>query len=126
MPIKSPPGGTPDNRADGDSINNLQSPELAPYWLSAIIDSAEDAIITKTLEGVITNWNKGAEHAFGYTAEEAVGQPVTILIPAALPQKSKSVPNIEYRLQCYAASCGSRRLLRQGPVQLSQSTRIAF
>ena len=56
--------------------------ELAPYWLTAIIETAEDAIISKTLEGVITSWNKGAERIFGYTAEEAVGRPVTILIPA--------------------------------------------
>jgi PAS domain S-box-containing protein len=82
MPIKSLQEGPPDNKTSGDLINNLQSPELAPYWLSAIIDSAEDAIISKTLEGVITSWNKGAERIFGYTAEEAVGQPVTMLIPA--------------------------------------------
>jgi PAS domain S-box-containing protein len=82
MPIKSPQEGLPDNQANKDSISNLQSPELAPYWLSAIIESAEDAIITKTLEGIITSWNKGAERIFGYTAEEAVGQPVLMLIPA--------------------------------------------
>jgi PAS domain S-box-containing protein len=56
--------------------------ELASYWLSAIIESADDAIISKTMEGVITSWNKGAERIFGYTAEETLGKPVTILIPA--------------------------------------------
>jgi PAS domain S-box-containing protein len=55
---------------------------LAPYWLAEIIESANDAIISKTLEGVITSWNKGAERIFGYTASEVVGKPVTILIPA--------------------------------------------
>ena len=63
-------------------IAELLGGELAPYWLSAIIETADDAIISKTLEGVITSWNKGAERIFGYTAEEAVGQSVTILIPA--------------------------------------------
>ena len=61
---------------------DLRSPELAPYWLTALVESADDAIISKTLEGIITSWNKGAERIFGYTAEEAVGKPVTILIPA--------------------------------------------
>ncbi|MEY2396761.1 MAG: hypothetical protein QOF94_3106 [Acidobacteriaceae bacterium] len=58
-----------------------QSPELAAAWLAAIIESADDAIITKTLQGVITSWNRGAERMFGYAAAEVIGQPVTILIP---------------------------------------------
>ena len=63
-------------------FRNLQSPELAQYWLAAIIESADDAIISKTLDGIITSWNKGAQRIFGYTAEEVIGKPVTILIPA--------------------------------------------
>ncbi|PYS81459.1 MAG: hypothetical protein DMF67_16600, partial [Acidobacteria bacterium] len=47
-----------------------------------VIESADDAIISKTLDGVITSWNSGAERIFGYTADEAIGQPVTMLIPA--------------------------------------------
>lgn len=65
----------------GNQIDILKSPELAPYWLAALIESADDAIISKTLEGIITSWNKGAERIFGYTAEEAVGKSITILIP---------------------------------------------
>ncbi|HEX8651047.1 MAG TPA: PAS domain S-box protein [Pyrinomonadaceae bacterium] len=72
----------PDDKSTTDSLADLQSSELAPYWLTAIIESADDAIITKTLDGIITSWNKGAKRIFGYMAEEVIGKPVTILIPA--------------------------------------------
>jgi PAS domain S-box-containing protein len=65
-----------------NDFRNLASPELAPYWLAALIESADDAIISKTLDGIITSWNKGAQRIFGYTADEVIGKPVTILIPA--------------------------------------------
>jgi PAS domain S-box-containing protein len=49
--------------------------------LAAIVASSDDAIISKTLDGVIVTWNEGASRIFGYTAEEAVGKPITMLIP---------------------------------------------
>jgi PAS domain S-box-containing protein len=50
-------------------------------WLASVVESSEDSIITKNLDGIITSWNKAAERVFGYTAQEAVGKPITILIP---------------------------------------------
>ncbi len=53
----------------------------AQAFLAAIIESSDDAILSKTLDGVIRSWNAGAERLFGYTAAEAVGRPITLIIP---------------------------------------------
>jgi PAS domain S-box-containing protein len=64
--------------------------------LAAIVASSDDAIVSKTLDGVIVTWNEGAERIFGYTAEEVVGKPVTILIP---PNNLDEEPMILERLR---------------------------
>jgi len=57
----------------------------------AIVESSEDAIICKNLDGVITSWNPAAQHLFGYTESEAVGQPVTMLIPPGLQHEEGNI-----------------------------------
>jgi PAS domain S-box-containing protein len=51
------------------------------HRLSLIVDSSQDAIIGKNLDGIITHWNKGAEHIYGYVAEEVIGRPISLLAP---------------------------------------------
>ena len=58
----------------------LQEEAAAAQKFAFIVDSSDDAIVGKTLEGTITSWNKGAERIFGYTAEEAIGEHITMLM----------------------------------------------
>jgi PAS domain S-box-containing protein len=67
----------------------------APEYLAAIVDSTDDAVIGKTLDGTIISWNKGAARIYGYTADEVIGQPISILIP---PDRADELPSILARI----------------------------
>jgi PAS domain S-box-containing protein len=59
--------------------------------LAAIVDSSDDAIVSKTLEGRILSWNRAATRIFGYEAHEVIGKPVTIIIPPELHQEERQI-----------------------------------
>jgi PAS domain S-box-containing protein len=69
-------------------LANRRRAEAALRQLAAIVESSDDAIITKTLEGKIASWNAGAVRVYGYTAEEAIGRPATMLCP---PERADEV-----------------------------------
>ncbi|MGA7567149.1 MAG: PAS domain S-box protein [Terriglobales bacterium] len=80
-------------RRANEELHRRTTEQLGEYRsrLALIIDSSEDAIYGKTLEGIITSWNKGAEHIYGYTPEEIVGKHISILAPA---DRKDEIPDI--------------------------------
>ena len=70
--------------------------EASARHLAAIVESSDDAIVSKDLKGVITSWNKGAERIFGYTSAEVLGHPVSIL---AAPDRVNEMPDILSRIK---------------------------
>jgi PAS domain S-box-containing protein len=69
----------------------LESKVEAQSLLAAIVASSEDAIVSKTLDGVITSWNKGAERLFGWTAQEAIGESIHLIVPPELRDQERDI-----------------------------------
>ena len=65
----------------GEVETALRESEQRLRFLASIVESSDDAIVSKDLDGIITSWNEGAERIFGFSAREAIGQPITIVIP---------------------------------------------
>ena len=85
----------------GRSDGGWRSTDRAREELLAILESSGDAIFSKDLEGLITGWNDGAERLFGYRAEEAIGRPVNLLIPADRHEEEQRV---------YSRLCSGQRV----------------
>lgn len=81
-----------------EELNRRTTQELSAYRsrLASIVDSSEDAIIGKTLDGIITHWNKGAERIYGYRTQEMIGKPISLLAPKDRPDE---IPQILVRIR---------------------------
>src|SRR5262245_14118176 len=74
-----------------DPITHMNEKAVAQAKLAAIVESSDDAIVSKTLDGIVATWNAGAERIFGYTAEEMIGQSILKRIP---PERRDEEPQI--------------------------------
>jgi two-component system, NarL family, invasion response regulator UvrY len=79
-----------------DESEARKGAEGAVFQLAAIVESSDDAIIGKTLDGVVTNWNSGAERLYGYSAKEIKGESISLVIP---PERSDEMPRILERIK---------------------------
>ncbi|OGK26836.1 hypothetical protein A3D76_05130 [Candidatus Roizmanbacteria bacterium RIFCSPHIGHO2_02_FULL_37_9b] len=79
---------------EAPAMNNPRSENKS--FIASIVDSADDAIIGKSLDGRITSWNRGAEKLYGYPADQAIGQPVSIIFP---PELKDDLPKILSRIK---------------------------
>ncbi len=78
------------------SVSERKRLEQEASHLAAIVESSYDAIVGKTVDGIIVSWNKGAEQMYGYAAGDAIGRPISILVPENLPDE---IPRILARVK---------------------------
>jgi PAS domain S-box-containing protein len=94
-PIRDASGTVRFLHPTGIDITDREEAARATAHLAAIVKSSDDAIISKTLQGIVTSWNKGAERLFGYTAEEMIGQSILRIVP---PDRQHEEPLILERV----------------------------
>jgi PAS domain S-box-containing protein len=80
-----------------EQLVRKQAAMEARLRLATIVESSDDAIIGQDIDGIVTDWNKGAEHLYGYSASEVIGRPISFLMPA---DRSNDFPKIVRKLKC--------------------------
>ena len=89
--VERDPAGAPTRMVGVNyDITERKRAEHTRAQLANIVESTSDAIVGRTIDGVVTSWNRGAEHIFGYRADEIIGQPIGVLFPPHLPDAETS------------------------------------
>ncbi|HUF72385.1 MAG TPA: PAS domain S-box protein [Gammaproteobacteria bacterium] len=76
---------------DGPDVTELHETQRLRALLACIVESSDDAIVSKSLDGIVTSWNAAAERIFGYTADEMIGRPINVIIPPELQEEEVSI-----------------------------------
>ena len=100
VPIRNSSGQTVGSTIIAVDVSARRQAILLQERLDSIVESSDDVIISKDLNGIIRSWNKGAARTFGYTAEEAIGKPVSML---AVPERVEEISDIIERIRRYLA-----------------------
>ena len=108
----------PDGLAGAADDTNLPPAEEIRLRYAAIVEFSDDAIIAKTLNGVISAWNPGAERLFGYTQYEALGQSITMIIPPDLHEEG---PRFSGAFEPVSESTTMKRCASPEPASASTS-----
>ena len=90
-PVRGPTGQVVGASKVAREIGERKRAERIQAQLAAIVESSDDAIVSKNLDGIIQSWNASATRIFGHTADEAVGQPITLIIPANLHAEERAI-----------------------------------
>jgi len=109
-PIRDESGATIGSVLVFRDVSERKRTELARAHLAAIVESSEDAVVSKNLESIILSWNKGAERLFGFSAREAVGQSITMLIPPERRDEEREILS---------------RIVRGEPIEHFETVRLA-
>jgi len=96
LAIHGPDGNIIGSEGFAYDITERKKAEEKNRQLAVIVESSDDAIIAKTLDGIITSWNAGAEKTYGYMAQEIIGKPITTLVP---PDRGNELPEILEKLR---------------------------